>query len=1032
VTPRSRYSQRVNYKVFGRGIQESEIAEVPISRTHTDRTVVSERAYDHVVVVQGKAQRGRRLLGRQRSSALMYFPSLKTTDGGTRADSRDDEEVVFGNYRIFPELKLLLKSGNKVDLTARAFDVLWVLVKARGEVVTKDELIEQVWAGSIVEENNLQTHISAIRRSLKQDRSFISTDFGRGYRLTLPAPARTNLRLVTKKIESPNLPSPLTTLLGRDGELRDLQDLITSNRLTTITGPGGIGKTRLAIEVGRRLLASFSGRVHLAEMGMIGERDNIWPAIARALGVEAADQGLTAESRVALQSQRLLLIIDSCEHHTEAIARAVDTLLRVGEELRICITSQEPLGTQGEQIYRIGPLAVPPADASTVDVVLTHAAAQLFVERSQSYNRDSQFDGATASEIATICRQLDGVPLALELAAVRVPTLGVRGVLDGLSDRFRLLTAGQRSALPRHKTLRATVEWSHRLLDETERTLFRRLAVFPSGFTVEAAHCVSGPDIEDRWRIIDLLGNLVGKSLLHLDVSAAPTPRYRFLETIRLYALEELADSGETNLTARRHASYFHRLGEQAVADWKRQSTRDWRQVHRGYVDDVRAALKWAFSENGDKEMGLQMLQNAIPFWVLFSLLDECRRWVSLVLDEHGVSETTGTHDEMVLRAALGKSLTWVRGPVAETRAAWSRALDLARELGDTEIELQARYGLWIFSLRRGHYSEALCFATEMMTLATEAKDDQAFATAQRIAGVSRHSLGDHAEGRALLERALNWFEQNRPQSAFRFGLDQHAAGLAFLARILWVEGYTTDAVKTANLAVERAVALDHASTLCCVLAEGLCMVSALNQDLDALEKAMQDLTRTASRHGLQVWKAYGEIFELWAMMQHKEKPASGRVSSVIRLLDEMQFNLWYTPFVADVLRSCASPVGSMSTSFRPSADCKDGHWAMPEFLRIEAEFDLEHNAGRLESTVEHRLESALVLAQERGARSWELKVAATLARLLISENRRDKAQILLRNTISSFPSGNESNGLRTANAILSELQHLLSHETSV
>jgi tetratricopeptide (TPR) repeat protein len=428
----------------------------------------------------------------------------------------------------------------------------------------------------------------------------------------------------------------------------------------------------------------------------------------------------------------------------------------------------------------------------------------------------------------------------------------------------------------------------------------------------------------------------------------------------------------------------------------------------------------------------VRTLQNSIPFWVEFSLLDECRRWVSLALDKHGVAETTGTHDEMVLRAALGTSLTWARGPVAETRAAWSRALDLAGELGDTETELRAQYGLWLFSLRRGHFSEALRFATEMMTLAAGAKDDEAFATAQRLAGVSHSSLGDQSGGRALIEKALIWFEQNRPQSVFRFGHDQHSLGLGFLARIQWVQGYTTDAVKTANLAVERALALDHASTLCCALAEGLCMVCALNQDLDGLEKATQDLTRTASRHGLQVWKAYGEIFELWAMTQHKEKPAPGRITSVIRLLDEMQFNLWYTPFVADVLRSCASPVGSMWDSFRPSVDCEDTHWAMPEFLRIEAEFDLEHNAGRLDSTVEHRLERALALAQERGARSWELKVAATLARLLISDNRHDQAQILLHSAISSFPSGNESNGLRTAKAILDELQHLPSHETSV
>jgi tetratricopeptide (TPR) repeat protein len=260
----------------------------------------------------------------------------------------------------------------------------------------------------------------------------------------------------------------------------------------------------------------------------------------------------------------------------------------------------------------------------------------------------------------------------------------------------------------------------------------------------------------------------------------------------------------------------LHRLAKSYMLR-ERRITRSSRMAS----DDVRAALKWAFSENGDKEMGVRTLQNSIPFWVEFSLLDECRRWVSLALDKHGATETTGMHDEMVLRTALGTSLTWARGPVAETRAAWSRALDLARKLGDTCIELQAQYGLWLFSLRTGHYSEALGFATEMMTLATEAKDDEAFATAQRLAGVSRVSLGDHTEGRALIERALIWFEQNRPQSVFRFGHDQHAIGLAFLARILRLQGYTTDAVKTAHMAVERALALDHASTLCCTLAEG-------------------------------------------------------------------------------------------------------------------------------------------------------------------------------------------------------------------
>jgi hypothetical protein len=410
-----------------------------------------------------------------------------------------------------------------------------------------------------------------------------------------------------------------------------------------------------------------------------------------------------------------------------------------------------------------------------------------------------------------------------------------------------------------------------------------------------------------------------------------------------------------------------------------------------------------------------------------FSLLDECRRWVSLALDEHGATNATGAHSEMVLRAALGTSLTWARGPVAETSAAWSRALELARQLDDTEIQLQAQYGLWLFSLRTGRYSEALRFATDMMALAAEAKDDDAFATAQRIAGVSKHFLGDHAAGRSLIETALIWHEKNRPRSVFRFGLDQYAAGLAFLARILWVQGFTADAVSAANSAVEHAAALDHACTLCCALAEGTCMISALNRDLPALGQAAEVLTRTASRHGLQFWKAYGDIFDLWATMQaHPGRAASGRLNSVIRTLHDIHFDLRYTPFVADLFDSPASRTSRRIEPMRiftlPSANREDSHWATPEFLRIEAAVKSEHGDAPPQTTVEQRLEDALALARARSAPSWELRIAIDLARLLVADNCPDKARALLHNTISSFPDGSESEDWRTAETMMNEL----------
>ncbi len=587
------------------------------------------------------------------------------TTGSTRSNDllRDDESVDFGRYRVFPRLRLLLRDGVKIDIGTRAFGVLWMLVQADGELVSKDQLIDAVWSGGIIEENNLQAQISTIRRALGADRGMIRTEFGLGYRLVAKGPETPRPKAgasETNRSIASGLPQPLTSLLGRAADLRQIDRLFDKSRLVTITGTGGVGRTRVALEIGRRAAEKFTDGVHLAEMAKLSDDELVGPTIAGALQIPFSD---IDHIDSILASRQVLLIVDNCEHLAEQISQIVETILHHTPSVKVLITSQEPLDLDGEQIYRLAPLSIPPATTRDLDIAMSYPAFELFAERSSANVQSLDLDVEVAS---AICQRLDGLPLALELAAARVPALGVRGVLAALDDRFNLLTAGRRTALSRHRTLRATVDWSYHLLNSEEQRLFRRLALFASSFNAQDARAVASPESDDPWYSLDLLGSLVGKSLLLLDLNRN-VPRYRFLETIRFYALEKLAESGDVDLSAERHALHFSAITRRASNDWKNLPTDGWREAYESAIDDIRVALDWSFSSKGDKRVGVSMLACATPFWMQLSLHDECRRRITDALDRR--TETLEPEDEMVLLAALGTALSWAMGPVTETRS---------------------------------------------------------------------------------------------------------------------------------------------------------------------------------------------------------------------------------------------------------------------------------------------------------------------------------------------------------------------------
>src|SRR5271156_5553973 len=494
--------------------------------------------------------------------------------------------IEFGRFRVLPHRRELLVEGRLLDLGGRAFDVLMALIEAAGAVVSKDALMNRVWPDRIVEENNLQAQISALRRAFGADRDLIRTIAGRGYQFTgeirsvsaTPnAEASAGMAQPTSTLSSPptHLPEPVSELIGRDVELDDILELSASHRLVTLGGAGGIGKTRLGFEVARHLLPRFANGIWAIELAPLSDPQLVPVTVATALGLELAS-GTASPITVAnaLRSKRLMLVLDNCEHVVDAAARMAESLLRVNPEARVIATSREPLRAEGEWVYPVPPLAVPEGSHDD-EAPLRYGAVRLFVERARAAAPSFAPDARVAAAIAEICRRLDGIPLAIELAAARASALGIEGLAARLDDRFRLLAGGHRTALPRHQTLRATLDWSYELLTEPERVVLRRLSIFAGGFTMRAfrAIAIDGEILE--LDVDDCAANLVTKSLVTADTGGAAV-RYRLLETTRAYALEKLTEGGEFDATARRHAEYYRDLLEQPETELEQRSNPDW------------------------------------------------------------------------------------------------------------------------------------------------------------------------------------------------------------------------------------------------------------------------------------------------------------------------------------------------------------------------------------------------------------------------------------------------------------------------
>jgi predicted ATPase/DNA-binding winged helix-turn-helix (wHTH) protein len=604
----------------------------------------------------------------------------------------------FGPFELRPQTRLLLKDGSPVELGARAFDLLQALIERRDRLVTKTELLDLVWPGVIVEENNLQVQVSTLRKILGQEA--IKTVPGRGYRFALELDeAAPDVAAGAGGPPISALPRLLTSFVGRESELDEYGRLLDGERLVTLTAVGGSGKTRLAIELARSKLASFPDGIWFVDLAPVAAPERVTLTVAATLGVrEEPDRPILDTLCARLERKHALLVLDNCEHVVAACAAFVEALLAHTANVMVLATSRERLGIAGEHAVVVRPL-----EASE--------SVRLFVDRARLVASDFVPASDTQLAVEGICRRLEGLPLAIELAAARVKVLSVDEINARLEDRFRLLTSSGR-AQPRHQTLRGVIDWSYEQLEPREQQAFRRLSVFAGGWTLAAATAVTGSS--DEFETIETLTRLVDKSLVLVERAASGQPRYRMLETVRAYAEEQLELAGETREVRARHLAHFVSLAE-TLPKWSTLEEIPAFERLDAELDNMLAALHWCAHSASGAEVGLRLVLALRRY-----LTDRGHLRLGRSLVEHWLAHpdlrSSGPLRAQALLAA--GSFAEDAGDESAASAYLTSALAIARDAGDRDVEIHSLRCLGSTERTRGNLGQARSFLEQSLALA--------------------------------------------------------------------------------------------------------------------------------------------------------------------------------------------------------------------------------------------------------------------------------------------------------------------------
>jgi predicted ATPase len=966
---------------------------------------------------------------------------IERSSGGGQAATKDRammepatearDAISFGPFSLFAVERLLKKGGEPIPLGGRALDILIALVERAGEVVTHKELISSVWPGVTVEEANLRFQMSALRKALGDGRGgarYVSNVAGRGYCFVAPVTRASAKQPVpvtgitsTKRLKK--LPPRLARMVGRDDTVRALAEQLQLSRFVSIVGAGGVGKTTVAISVAHRLIDGFHDAVFFIDLAALTDSQLVPTAIASALGFMVQTQDPLVGLLTFIGDRKILLVLDNCEHVIGVVAALAERVVSEAPQAHILATSREALRVEGEHVHLLYSLGCPPEDAGLTAIeALRYPAAQLFMERAAASGYGAALSDIDAPVVARSCRRLDGIALAIELAASRVGSIGIRGTAELLDNRFSLLWQGRRTALPRHETLNAMLDWSYSLLSEREKVVLCRLSVFVGVFTLQAAGSVASETEVDEADIIDTVASLVAKSLISRTVINEST-YCRLLDTTRAYAAAKLAERGETAGIARRHAIFYSRFLEHDEIVQSLFGEHDL-SGYTSHIGNVRAALGWALSDHGDVAVGIELATWAAPLFVKLSLLEECRGWCELALAALD-DASPDTRQEVILQEALALSSMHTRGNGDQVRADLERGLAMAEAFQDRARQLRLLAGLFHFFARLGDIRRALAVAERAGVIAQAGKHPAGTVWAEGWGGIAHHFRGNQAAAQLHLERSMALAIDLGTFNANFFGFDPRIFALVDLARTLWLRGFSDQALRGAQKAIDEAASRDHPVTVCVSLA----YVSALllwAGDLPGAGDLIDRLIVHAGRYSLAPYRALGIALK-GELAIAREEPEAGidLLRSALETLRAQQYNLVIPGFIgalAEGLRKTAQFEEALFTINGAVARAKNSgaELDLSELLRIKSQV-LSAQDDR-ESAL-NCLTEAIAVARAQSALAWELRSTAALARMLSEDGERDQARHTLALVYQRFTEGFETADLKLARALLEDLQ---------
>ncbi len=933
----------------------------------------------------------------------------------------------FGAFVLRGAEQVLLEHGLPVRLGGRAFDLLLTLVEKSGEVISREQIEARVWPRTIVEETSLRVHVSTLRRVLKDGRDgarLIATIPGRGYCFVAPVTplfdderGRPNGPIEYSAPHDPlpglarsKLPLRLTRMIGRSEAVAAITAQLATRRLLSIVGAGGMGKTTVALAVAGAQFSAHSDGVHFVDLAPLSDPARVPAAVAQVVGVNDPSGNPWPALEAFLRESSMLIVLDNCEHVIHAAAELAERVLKSAPNVRILATSREALEAEGEWVHRLAALCVPAVtETLTVDEALRQSAVQLFVERAAATASDFSLTPANLHVVCALCRRLDGMPLAIELAAGRVHELGLEGVANRLSDMFSVLTRGRRTALPRHRTLLALLEWSHALLTESERAVLRRLSVFRAGFSLDSASSVAACDHIGAADVVDCILSLTGKSLVASDATD-DDHRHRLLYTTRAYASDRLDGSGERRAIRTRHAEHLCNVLEKAIVERDKMPITEWLARHSRVMDDVRAALDWASSDDGEPVVAVSLTVAALDLVYELGLLDEYRARVDVALEIVHKLAPEQPAAELRLRAARSFLGPMTRGERYSTAENAGRAIELAGRVDSPRHQAEVLFGLCSDAFGQGDYPATAALADRVGAIAKDPDDPMSVLLADRFRALSGHYLGDHARASRLAQRVLVYPAGH----AYRqyIGHIPRAVSMRILrARILWLEGRSDQAADLADEAVQHATG-ENPLALSQALAMATVPIALWSGDHAKAGASIDQLTRQSARYSQAYWQSWATSYR--NILSSRLAREAGDVAGTGPLVPAT------LAAEADMLGTLAEEAATPRCVARVEAGTVG--WCAPEILRAAAENSLRGSDSSARVEAEALLLRSLEMARSQAALAWELRSAMSLARLLRLQGRIVEARAPLAAAYEGFTEGFGTRDLRDARALLDEL----------